>query len=217
MHAAQDRLGPDVWSRIVQVKNTGDRTRYPRQFYALVFEAGGLLWFYSDSDGTRSFSLHYHNLAVEKHDFAPLLRAIDPGFTSFAVLPGHSEPITPPPGGLLPNGCFIDNYVALRERIASGEPIERARLLVLYYTVGTSVHGHTVLVYHTPRGTFVLDATDTDRPAAQLSRHVSNDPLAVARQARPELDITRARWVPTELPHAVLPLADLGNPFRHVH
>lgn len=206
--AARARLGSGVWSRIVRIENTAKRSHYPRELHALVFEVGGLLWFYSDGDGTQSFSTHYHQLAAEKADFAPLLRAIDPGFTHFALV--ADDPTAPPPSrAQLPNGCFINSYAALRDLLARGELIASARLLLVYYRIGGSLRGHTVLAYDTPGGSYVMDPTAPDNTAQPVPAARAKDAVAVAQEARPELAIARARWVPTELPRSTPLLAAL--------
>ena len=205
---ARARLGSGVWSRIVRIENTAKRSHYPRELHALVFEVGGLLWFYSDGDGTQSFSTHYHQLAAEKADFAPLLRAIDPGFTHFALV--ADDPTAPPPSrAQLPNGCFINSYAALRDLLARGELIASARLLLVYYRIGGSLRGHTVLAYDTPGGSYVMDPTAPDNTAQPVPAARAKDAVAVAQEARPELAIARARWVPTELPRSTPLLAAL--------
>ena len=208
--AARARLGSGVWSRIVRIENTATRSRYPRELHALVFEVGGLLWFYCDADGTQSFSTHYRQLAAEKADFAPLLRAIEPGFTRFAVV-ADDPAAPPPPRAELPNGCFIDSYAALRDLLARGELIASARLLMVYYRIGGSLRGHTVLAYDTPGGSYVMDPTPPDHTAQRVPPARAGDAVAVAQEARPELAIARARWVPTELPRSTPLVAALAS------
>jgi len=207
---ARARLGPSVWSQVVRVENTAPHSPYPRELYALVFEAAGRLWFYTGSEGTQSFSLRRNQLAAEKADFAPLLRAIDPGFTTFQIVDtatngqraGRTE-------GPLPNGCLVESLAALRDRLARGELIEQARLLLFYFEADGAPHGHTVLEYETPRGAFAVDAAASANRTRPLDRRIAGDPVAVARALRPDLAITAARWVPTELPRTGRYLAAL--------
>ncbi len=189
-------LGEETWSRIVEVENTNRESVYPSSLHALVFELGGILWFYSDTDGTQSFSLHRNNLAAEKADFAPLLRAIETGFSNHAILGDEEIAALPPLGASeapLPNGCFIDSYAALRGRVAQGELILGARLLSFY--VGGRRAGHTVLTYETPRGLFVLDPAAGQKPK-RVDREKGEDALAIARSLVPGVPIVQARWVP---------------------
>ena len=192
---ARALLGTETWARIVQVENTNARSVYPPTVYGLVFELGGLLWFYTDTDGTQSFSLHRNNLAVEKADFAPLLRDIEPGFANHSILE-ESDPSATPARGKepLPNGCLIESYAALRERAASGELILRARLLS-YYVRGRRA-GHTVLAYETPAGLHVIDPAVSERPR-KVKQPSNDDPLVLARKIERGRAIAEARWLPT--------------------
>ena len=71
---AQAMLGADVWSQVITVRNARLGTLYPRKVHALVFEMASVLWFYTDLNGTQSFSLHYGQVEQEKNDFGPRLR-----------------------------------------------------------------------------------------------------------------------------------------------
>lgn len=152
-------LGSDAWSRIVRVENTAKHSIYPRTVYALVFELGGLLWFYTDTDGTQSFSLYVNRLAEEKADFGPLLRAIDPGFETYEILHNESPlktngPIEPPPFA-----CLLESVAAARALADRGENIKRAEL-VWFYINGKdrkSLQGHTVLAYEDQDGAYLVD------------------------------------------------------------
>jgi len=81
-HARQARalLGPAFWSCVLRIENETRGGAYAPMLHALVFEFAGRLWFYTDANGTQSFSLHRGRLAEEKADFGPLLRDIEPGF-----------------------------------------------------------------------------------------------------------------------------------------
>jgi len=205
-HARRARamIGEETWSQIVEVENTNAESVYPASLHALVFELGGILWFYTDTDGTQSFSLHQNNLPAEKKDFAPLLRAIDPGFTKHTVLAEDELAALPAPAAdaPLPNGCFIESYAALRDRVEQGELIVGARLMS-FYAAGRRA-GHTVLTYETPRGAFVLDPSAAAKPR-RIDRKQVNDPMAIARMLVPGVPIVQARWVP-RLRHLELPL-----------
>lgn len=184
-------IGEATWARVLRIENTGATIRYPAVVYALAFEVGGLLWFYTDREGTQSLSLHRDHLAAEKADLAPLLQAIHPGFTAHAVLTeparwGWFE-------GRLPNACFLESYAALRWRIDRGEPVREARLLSYYADRAGQRYGHTVLVYDTPRGTFVLDPQAN---GGSLQRPAGTEALAVAHTLWPGESIRTARWIP---------------------
>jgi hypothetical protein len=213
---ARELIGSELWSRVIRIENTSPASVYPREVFALVFELGGILWFYTDADGTQSFSLHANNLAAEKADFGPLLRDIDAGLAHHAVMPEDAAVAASREGESLPNGCFIESYAALRSRAERGEIILHARLLSYYVTRRGQSLGHTVLAYETPRGAFVLDPVRPDRPM-RSKRATTDDPLALARRLRPDLAIARARWAPTltgiEAP--LLALAPAGGGSRH--
>lgn len=192
---AQALLGPDVWSQVIEVGNAAPG-RYPATVHALVFEFGGLLWFYTDADGTQSFSLHHGNLPAEKANFAPLLREIEPGFGRWRVLPdAGARELEPLP---LLNGCFIESVAAWRRRVARGEETGGPRLLSYYFAPGTAKAGHTVLAFEA-RGR--LEIFDPARPERRLEfpRRTGQDALRLAR----ELDgrtVARARFL--ELPNS---------------
>lgn len=152
--AAQARLGPSTWSRVIRVENKNAHSVYPRNEYALVFEFAGILWFYSSSDGTQSFSLFRGRLAEEKADFGPGLRAIEPGFGAYSVVCDKPESCFQ--GMRFPNGCLIESIAAARERFSRGERITCAKLVMFY--AKSRREGHCVLAYETPEGVFTLDS-----------------------------------------------------------
>jgi hypothetical protein len=215
---ARELIGRETWSRIIRIHNTNARSAYPAEVCALVFELGGVLWFYTDTDGTQSFSLHLNNLAAEKNNFAPLLRDIEPGFASFAAIAETEEPAgDASAAGRLPNGCFIESYAALRAQARRGELILKARLLSYYVTRGGRPLGHTVLAYETPRGDFVLDPANPEKPIP-VKRKVADDPMALACHLRPDLRIARARWAPMATSLAASsPSFAKGGGSRHEH
>lgn len=189
---AQSLLGTDIWSQIVRVENDARPSRYPRRLHALVFELAGILWFYTPTDGTQSFSLHAGRLAEEKADFGPLLRDIEPGFTRWSIVPRESWPAVTG-AGELKNGCFIESIAELRGRLARGERMERPRLLSYYAKSFEGTKGHTVLTYGD--GDHVL-VFDPGKPAARLvfARAFDSDPLALAR-AIEGAKVDKARYV----------------------
>lgn len=187
---AQELLGPDTWSRLIRIENTRARTAYPKTVYAVVFEFTGILWFYTETDGTQSFSLWTNRLNEEKADFREGLRQIDPGFTRYSVVEDETAP--PVLSGELPNGCFIESLVAGRERLAQNKDISEARL-VMYYA-NDRVAGHCVLAYETGEGVFVIDPTRDDLPR-RVGDRWPKDPVQVAQAAWPEGSRRRIRQV----------------------
>ena len=177
---AQALLGHDTWSQVIRIENSARESRYPAIVYALVFELAGLLWFYTDADGTQSFSLHTNRLEEERADFAPLLRDIDPGFTRWSVLTAASPATTEASEAALPNGCFIESVAALRARLALGAAAPNARLVSYYVRTQGGIKGHTVLAFETRDGVQVVDPTQAGRTFS-VPRSKAKDPLALAR------------------------------------
>ena len=207
---AQSLLGPNLWSRLIRVTNVAVHSIYPATVYALIFEEAGILWFYTDTDGTQSLSRHLDRLAEEKGDFGPLLRAIEPGFVDYLVLP-DSPPDNPAAiRGALPNGCFIESLAALGERLARGDAIERARLLSCYVDTPLGPRGHTVLTFETADGLFLLDPARSPEPRS-VPRAWQDDAMALAGAALEGAKITRARWVPTAFPLPVALVAGIDS------
>jgi len=194
---AQAMLGAETWSRIIRIENATPNERYPAVVDALVFEEGGLLWFYTAPEGTQSLSLHWNRLAEEKSDLAPLLREISAGFTRFTVLPDAPSAVWVNADDPLPNGCFIECLAALRMRVMRGDRIERPRLLSCYVNTAAGRFGHTVLTYETSRGFFLLDPTRSARPRL-VPRVWKDEPMALATLALDGAKVVRARWVPVE-------------------
>ena len=192
---ARTLLGRDVWARVLRVDNTARRGVYPATTYALVFEFNGILWFYTPYDGTQSFSIYRGRLEQDKNDFTPLLREIARGFAHYAVVPEITgESLRP--AWKLPNACFIESLVALRQQMARGE-VTRAALLSYYY--GPNGHvGHTVLTYETRDGFYVIDSANSARPAA-IDRRLATDAMGLALTVHPGARVARARFLPVDL------------------
>ncbi|MEO5958344.1 MAG: hypothetical protein ABIZ49_13830 [Opitutaceae bacterium] len=191
---ARDLLGPAAWTRVIRIENEARGGGYPRSFHALIFEAGGLLWFYANLEGTQSFSLHRNRLAEEKADFGRLLRAIEPGFAHWRIV-ADEEPSARPGGAALPNGCFIESIAALRQRLAQG-PAAMPRLLSFYRAGPRGLKGHTVLTFSTDEGLAVIDPIEKGGPRFFPGLR-GGDPLPLARL----LDggrVAKARWIPID-------------------
>lgn len=177
---AQAMFGPEMWSEVISVRNETRGGTYPATVHALVFEFAGILWFYTDRDGTQSFSLHQERLAEEKADFLPLLRDIEPGFTRWEVAPrthASSSGATRP----LPNGCFIESVVAFRTRVNRGDRTENPRLLSYYSRIGSGRQGHTVLAYEVGDALEILDPAVPEK-SFKVAKSFAQDPLSLARR-----------------------------------
>lgn len=188
---AQALLGPDVWSQVVRIENKKPSARHRRIVHALVFELAQILWLYEPTEGTQSFSLHKGRLAEEKADFAPLLRAIDPGFTRWSVV---ADSAADENDGTIPNGCFICSVVALRDRVLAGGEAVRPHLLSYYIDTNTGQQGHTVLAYETAGQVEVVDATQGGR-RYNLPATLATDALKLAR-AMEGNRVSAARFLP---------------------
>jgi hypothetical protein len=180
---AQALLGPAVWSEVLRLDQAHRRSRYPAITYALVFELEGLLWFYTEADGTQSLSQRWGRAAADRADLGPLLRAIDPGFRTWTTLGRPAAAPLAPAGAVdarpLPNGCFIESVAALRRLIALGVAVAQPRLLCYYVATPTGPLGHTVLMFRDRQGEETVDATRSAVPRPVPTR-VGDDPLAMA-------------------------------------
>lgn len=187
---AAEKLGPGIWKRVISVENAEAGGRYPRAFAAVVFETGGILWFYTPTDGTQSLSLARGRLRADEADLAPLLRAIDPelGRWRFEALGAGTAPGAEPP-----NACFIESIELLREEIAAGTDADRTRLLSYYVRLPGGIRGHTVLFIEDCGGAVVIDPIHRRRRVHVHGNH-RLDAKGVADCLR--RDIASARWVP---------------------
>ena len=194
---AQALLGEGVWSQVIEIENAAAGARYPAVVQALLFEFADILWFYTDADGTQSFSIHRNNLAAEKADFAPLLREIEPSFGRWTILPSL-PPVDAVPAETAPlkNGCFIESVAALRVRVAEGRPVRAPRLLSYYINDRTGRIGHTVLAYEAEGR---VEIFDPGRPEARFSfpLRAAREPIALAR-ALERRAIAHARFLSLE-------------------
>ena len=198
-HRAQALLGSDVWSQIIKIENTSRGGLYPASLHALVFELEGILWFYSDLNGTQSFSLHRNRLAEEKADFAPLLRDIEPGFVRWTVVAaGPTEGLLEHPVQELRNGCFIESYAMLRRLVARGVEVSEPRLLSYYARQSGNGQGHTVLAYAVPGQVVVIDPVQPEVKRG-FSAALAANPQKLAR-ALLGPEVKHARVLPLAVP-----------------
>jgi hypothetical protein len=207
---AQALLGADVWSQVISVENTGSTARYPRTVHALVFELIGILWFYTDVDGTQSFSMHRGRLAQDKADFAPLLHDINPGFKTWTVVPGDAAAGVGDHGPLR-NGCFVESVANLRQSLLVGDDVRSPQLLS-YYTGGRGRSGHTVLTYKTAKGVTVVDPVDPKRPLV-FAEGLAGDAQALGTALLGRV-VTRAILVPVGDFAATIAARYVGAPLR---
>jgi len=200
--AARSMLGPDVWARVVRIENGAARgalrrSPYPSTVYALVFELSGILWFYSDADGTQSLSTRRSSLDADKADPGPLFRAISDRFGSWAWVddpPGWRAPPPMPP----PNACLIECVAALRRRIAVGEEAGSPRLLFFYVDTPNGRLGHTVLLIGSGAGLTAVDPAKPEDPI-RLPAYLGANARSVSRYLRGG-EVASARILPIGAP-----------------
>jgi hypothetical protein len=188
---AQCLLGSHTWSELVRIENSSASSQYPRTVNALIFQLDSVLWFYTPVDGTQSLSLYRGRVEADKLNLAPLLAAIDGGFTRWGVIAPDGEP--PSGRGRLPNGCFIESMAIFFQRLANGAQIENPKLLSYYVALPGGIRGHTVFQY-TAGGRVLI--VDPDRPTRTIKLKFANenDPKSVAGRVRG--DIAKARSLP---------------------
>jgi hypothetical protein len=181
--AAQEMLGGVTWARIIRIDNSRPVGMwrcgaYPGTVYGLVFELSGILWLYTDSDGTQSLSLTRGTLERDKADPSPLLLAIDPGFRAWAWIDGDPGAVRDP-GRRPPNACMPGSVAALLRRVAVGSETSSPRLLFYYVDAGGARRGHTVLLFSAGGHLSAVDAENSDRPVG-LPDSLGSDPRAIS-------------------------------------
>ena len=188
---ASAMLGPTLWKRVILVENASTDGHYPRSFGAVVFEMGGILWFYAPVDGTQSLSLRRGHALEDEQNLGYLLTHIDPGFSRWEYDSGGNG--QEERGSVPPNACFIQSIALLRQRLSVGMSAANAKLLSYYVSYPTGVKGHTVLYLETDRGPTIIDPLRQRRPLIVRSANLE-DPKRVAYCIR--RDVSSARWVP---------------------
>lgn len=175
---ARAMLGPGVRSQVLRIENErpGRGSNYPAEFHGLLVEFQGILWLYTEFDGTQSLSRHAGRVAADRADLAPLLRAVEPG------LGRYTEITDGPPFGTLarppPYHCFLASVARWQRLQAESNPPTRARLLAIYPKGRRQ--GHMVLEYWRDGRRYVFDP---EYPAKdqEVSLRLAEDPLKVAR------------------------------------
>ena len=197
-------LGAGAWTQVIRIENDTAAGRYPSVVYALVFELSGILWFYTDTDGTQSLSTHLGTVDRDKENLGSLLLQIDPGFRCWSALP--SPKAVRAVQQHIPNGCFIESVALLRRRVESGMAADQARLLSYYVNLTDGLHGHTVLQFCSNGRAMIIDP---DRPGRVL--HIRprslEDPASCIACVRG--DVARARWI--RLEYKTRPQATAGG------
>jgi len=175
---ARAMLGTEIWSRVLRIKNErpGRGSRYPAEFHGLLVDFQGILWLYTEFDGTQSLSRYAGRTEADRADLAPLLQAVEPGLTL------ADADVDGPPFGTLgrppPFHCFPAAVARWQKLQGEPNPPTRARLLAIYPQGRRQ--GHMVLEYWRDGHRFVFDP---ERPARdqELALELAEDPLKVAR------------------------------------
>lgn len=175
---ARAMVGTGVWSRVVRFENAkaGPGSRYPAEFHGLVVAFEGILWLYTEFDGTQTLSLYSGRLEQDQADIGPLLRAIEPGLGRYEDVTERAPeqvPRAPPP-----YACFLASVARWQQLRKDAVPPTRARLLA-YYPRGER-QGHMVLEYWRDGRRYVFDP-DRPRHERELSTWLGEDPLQVAQ------------------------------------
>lgn len=202
---AQEMLGRSIWSKVVEVENTNESSRYPATLFATVFEFDDVLWFFT-STGTQPIELSRNRVADYQDDLLPLLQTIE-RFSSVKVVPPSAEPSEEFPH--LVNGCVIESIFTLEQLRMSGEQIQKAKLL-LYSTERSTrrrlsegnPRGHAVLVFETPEGRFFVDPPEI-KTVKQLTTGGEWHPAEIAAAIETPHGaprIGRAFFVPVDQP-----------------
>ncbi|HEY0945900.1 MAG TPA: hypothetical protein VGD81_11565 [Opitutaceae bacterium] len=187
---AQEMLGRETWSRVLKIRNSERLGVYPAIVYATVFEFNGILWFFTEADGTQSLSLYKNRLEQDKAGLGPLLLAISPGFRSFVELPDRAGPGRSDRYPKLRNGCFVESVHALRRLQAQGKRIVDARLLLFYLSTTRGTVGHTGLVFTTADGHFYWDPEAPAR-VEPVANPTETAPIEVVRDVVARRDVAR--------------------------
>jgi hypothetical protein len=195
--AARSLLGADSWCRIVRIENSAPRGPfhchdYPKVVYAAVFELSGLLWFYTDTDGTQSLSLTTGTALRDEANPGPLFLALYHGFTRWSWV---DDPIVATDVATAPpNGCFVESVACLLRRVATGAEARSPRLLSFYVGTANGILGHTVLVYGTSRGLAAVDPGVSLKPI-DIPGEVGDSPIALSTYLRGS-PVSSARTLP---------------------
>ena len=180
---ARSMLNPGGWARIARFDNSHPRGawrgwEYPRTVYALVFEFSGVLWLYTDCDGTQSLSRTLHTVARDEANPEPLFRAIEPGIGGWEWV---EAPRSPPDSSspVPPRACFIESIRAANLRMALGRETREPKLLLYYFDAPGGWVGHTVLLFRSGGSLSAIDSENSERPI-RLPFYVGNNLRSIA-------------------------------------
>ncbi|MBA4138721.1 MAG: hypothetical protein C0518_15555 [Opitutus sp.] len=172
-------LGKDTWSRVVRVDNARPTARYPAAFYGLVFELEGILWFYTETEGTQSLSRSRGRIGRDRAEFRELVQTLSPGFTAVADVTDESPPLFALIDNRLPRGCFLFSVLNWRRLESKRLGYCQPRLLTYYVATPEGPRGHTVLIYRGGKRTFLYDSA-SESLEQEIGALDDDDPLGLA-------------------------------------
>lgn len=178
---AERMIDESTWSETIRIRNRRPDSTFDSRVWALAFEFGGRVWIYIPQIGTQSPAVRVDQLESDKADLSGLLAKVNPGFVSYDRV-GPDEKIIAAVAKLddVPNACLMESLATLRKMVRSGVDVAQADLLMYYAKVGSSMVGHTVLVYETDEGQFVWDP-EKPKHSRRLNQSRTGTPLAMAR------------------------------------
>ena len=174
-------LDESTWSQVIQIRNKRPNSTFKTKVWALAFEFGNRVWIYMPQVGTQSPAVKVGQLELDKRDLSDVLGKINSGFSSYKVVTPSAEIIAELGGATdVPNACLMESLAMLRKMVRSGVEVNQADLLMYYASVGSSLVGHTVLLFETDSGRFVWDP---ERPQKTLTieKGYKSNALAIAR------------------------------------
>jgi hypothetical protein len=184
-------LPSGLWSKPLRIRNVVPMHGYPKNVHALVFEFGDVLWLYTPYDGTQSLSHNVGKTSEDKARLGELLGEVFQGYRGHDIIEEELAACRTPSAEPR-NVCFLRSIAALFKCCSDEAKVREAALLSYYYS-GSTNRGHTVLVYRTDEGTFMLDPGVSEKPVPLASSQIS-DPMTFANAAEGQLSVAKARF-----------------------
>ncbi len=207
----------DTWARVVRIDNSRPRDvlrrgPYPKVVYALVFELSGILWFYTDVDGTQSLSLTRNTVDARPGRSRPALPGHRPGLPPMGLggrrrgWSGARRPQAPQ--------CLLRGKRggAAASRMAAGGAAQAPPMLLSYYvdTPGGPPRPHgPPFRRHAPWPVGASIADESDRPRSCFPAHLGADARALSAYLRGG-PVAAARTFPDPVRPASYPSGSLA-------
>ncbi|HEY4301039.1 MAG TPA: hypothetical protein VGM73_09215 [Candidatus Didemnitutus sp.] len=202
---ARAMVGPEHWSRVIEIERRVSHPHHPPSFHALLFELEDRLWLYDSNEGTQSLSLFAGRLAQDEADPTELLRAALPHFSGYRDVTADVASLHPaaPKNEKIPFGCFIECVARWRGLRAAGTSAEFAGILAIYFDSAAGSRGHSVLIYG---GEDQPQVFDPEEGSTTRLRSVgeTNTPLQIARTLYFRANPTRARLLALHPPEVAI-------------